>query len=447
MVLHFLTEEALADDDMRLVRAIELEERRRLRKKRVRREGRRFNQEIDDLTDARFRRYFRLTRPSFAKFCVAMIDTVGVEVFKPEGSFDPVQLPGGGVRPSTGGGAINTCGGSMSGEVRVAIFLRLLAGASYLDLMVIFQVTHDPVYRSFRMVCDWVNRSFTFPLVPALETEDTEYFKAISATFADGSSRGHFTGCIGALDGVAIRIRKPTLSRDIRDPGSYFCRKGFFALNCQAICDANKRISWLSSRHIGSCHDSVAFTDTRLYSLLMAKQDFLEREAFFIVGDSAYNIESFLLSPYADAEPRSIEDSYNYYHSSCRIRIECAFGEIVMRFGILWRALKFDIAFVGEIISAACLTHNFIVDERDEVGGANPTRSYAREVPCSVAPVVSDNNEPKPSGRPSNESTTSREKGNSLRRALATILDDAGLKRPMMEGMKYNQYGMVYMEY
>ena len=59
-----------------------------------------------------------------------------------------------------------------------------------------------------------------------------------------------------------------------------------------------------------------------------------------------------------------MEDSYNHYHSNCRIRIECSFGEIVMRWGNFWKTLTFDLEQVGGIISSAGLLHNFIVDER-----------------------------------------------------------------------------------
>jgi hypothetical protein len=32
------------------------------------------------------------------------------------------------------------------------------------------------------------------------------------------------------LDGLAVKIRCPTLSDLISDPGNYYCRKGFYAL-------------------------------------------------------------------------------------------------------------------------------------------------------------------------------------------------------------------------
>jgi hypothetical protein len=66
----------------------------------------------------------------------------------------------------------------------------------------------------------------------------------------------------------------------------------------------------VSSRHIGSCHDSVAFTDTKLYGLLQKKTDFLVKQGYFIDGDSAYNMESFLLVPYLQPSPSSMEDMH-----------------------------------------------------------------------------------------------------------------------------------------
>ena len=140
---------------------------------------------------------------------------------------------------------------------------------------------------------------------------------------------------------MALKIRCPTIIEFLRDPGAYFTQKGFHALNCQAICDVKKRVLWLSLQHIGSAHDSRAFKDTRLYKLLIEKKAFLRRLGFFFVGDSAYDLESFLVVPYDDATTKSPEDTYNFWHSNCRIRIECVFREIIMRFGFFWRALKF----------------------------------------------------------------------------------------------------------
>jgi hypothetical protein len=191
--------------------------------------------------------------------------------------------------------------------------------------------------------------------------------------------------------------------------------------------------------------------------MLQLKRDFLYNHGFFIVGDSAYCMESFLLVPYDRPNMRRSEgqqqDAYNFYHSNCRIRIECTFGEIMMRWGIFWRKLQFDVAVVGEIIAAAGLLHNFIVDERDAESScyiANFSHTNLRddnehdeEVPVAM---VTDNNERKPPGRPTLEDALSKQKGRDLRRAICWNLASRQLARPTQTGFRYNSYGMIYME-
>ena len=54
---------------------------------------------------------------------------------------------------------------------------------------------------------------------------------------------------------------------------------------------------------------------------------------YYILGDSAYAIESFLLPLYDKATPISSEEDFNFYHSGARITVECIFGEIDLRWG------------------------------------------------------------------------------------------------------------------
>jgi hypothetical protein len=321
--------------------------------------------------------------------------------------------------------------------------------------MVIFDLSHRSIFRIFHTVICWINRTFSYPLLQALVDEDVNFFSTISEDFSNSPSDGVFTGCIGALDGLAIEIKKPTLSSSIRDPGSYYCRKGFHALNCQAICDSNKKLLWISTEHQGSCHDSAAFTATTLYRVIQKKRDFLHNNRFFLAADSAYSMEFFVLVPYERPSMMKsdgqMEDAYKFYHSNCRIRIECTFGEVVMRWGIFWRKLQMDIAAVGEVISAEGLLHNFIIDERDSVWSNNYISSFShsnlrvdndRDPEVHVA-MVADHNEPKPSGRPSNSDALFKEKGRNMRRALCWSLDSNQLTRPTQSGFKYNRESFV----
>ena len=69
--------------------------------------------------------------------------------------------------------------------------------------------------------------------------------------------------------------------------------------------------------------------------------------------------------PYDKASPRSSEDAFNFYLSSSRIYVKCAFGEIDRRWGILWRQLEFTLRKSTEVIDACMRLHNFLVDYRE----------------------------------------------------------------------------------
>ena len=102
----------------------------------------------------------------------------------------------------------------------------------------------------------------------------------------------------------------------------------------------------------------------------------------YILGDSAYSIRFFLLVPFDNASAHSVEDGFNYHLSTCRIWVECAFGEIDMRWGILWRALPFSLRNNVKVIDAAMRLHNFIVAYRmRHIEASDPTevREYQDE--------------------------------------------------------------------
>jgi hypothetical protein len=275
-----------------------------------------FTEITDSLTNTQFRRMFRMPRTTFVKLCTKVGESVGDDIFKSENKTRS--------RKKTDN-ATKFRGGVISGEVRMAAYLRIMSGASYLDVFMIYDMKTKQIYNSFEKCLGWVNDTFTLPLVKALQDKDVKFFEELSEAFSQASN-GIYKGCFGSLDGLVLKIKRPVITKDLPNPGVYYCRKGFFALNCQAICDVRKRVLWMSSKHIGSCHDSRAFMDTSLYKLLQDRKDFLKQHGFFLVGDSAYNLESFLLIPYSQAAPQSDEDAYNFWQSNSRIRIECCFG-------------------------------------------------------------------------------------------------------------------------
>jgi hypothetical protein len=107
-------------------------------------------------------------------------------------------------------------GGVVPGEIKVAMAIRMLAGASYLDLIVTYGITKSFLYSSFFEVIGWINETFSFPLVDALKSKDMAFFQRISHGFANFTS-GIIKGCIGAIDGS---IFCPSES-EVPDPKNY----------------------------------------------------------------------------------------------------------------------------------------------------------------------------------------------------------------------------------
>lgn len=398
------------------------------------------------VSDTHFRKQFRMNRNTFSNLCNVLSAAVGESTFRSESS----------VLSSRNAASLIHRGGLIPGEVKTAISIRFLAGGSYLDLIPLFDVSQSRVYVIFDQFLDWVLKAFEFPLAKLIFDENWPALAALAEPFSYGSN-GVFAGIIGPLDGLAIRISSPKLS-EVSDPGNYFCRKGFFALNVQAICDRFKKFTWCYTSNKGSTHDSVAFTNSRLYSLLTAKADKLEDKGFYLLGDSAYNLTPFILVPYSTDEVRNdtsgMCDAYNFYLSSSRILIECAFGELVMRWGILWRTLQFDLAKCQRIVQVCMLLHNFIKDEadKDEDGDLMASMDFRPSDHNSTSntehafPLVVDNNERLVGGRRTQAQEQSRVRGECIRRSLAVLLQLNGMRRPLHSGMRYNEYGHVFFD-
>ncbi|XP_061187109.1 putative nuclease HARBI1 [Saccostrea echinata] len=168
----------------------------------------------------------------------------------------------------------------------------------------------------------------------------------------DFSRRAGFPSVVGALDGTYIPISGPSNYRD-----SYICRKGYPAMHLQAVCDSDLKFLDVFSAYPGSVHDARVFKNSPLYQALQELPP-----KFHLLGDSAYPLTTFLLTPFRDNDHLSTEQKcYNSAHSSTRVDIERCFGLLKGKF----RKLKFlDMHKVEEIpsmIIVCCALHNFII--------------------------------------------------------------------------------------
>jgi hypothetical protein len=142
--------------------------------------------------------------------------------------------------------------------------LHYLAGGSYVDIAMAYSVSVSTFYYIDDTVSDINNcLKLKFPW------NDRERLEKISEGFTRGRSPLH--DCVGALDGIAIKIVEAS-SSDVDNSVTYYNRKGSFGLCVQAVCDSDYRSTFSSTLCPGSTHDSVAFAASKL-------SRFLERPA------------------------------------------------------------------------------------------------------------------------------------------------------------------------
>lgn len=86
---------------------------------------------------------------------------------------------------------------------------------------------------------------------------------------------------------------------------------------------------------------------------------------YFVVADNAYPQSRAVLTPFNQAElhNRPDRDSYNFYLSQCRIRIEMAFGLLVNKWRIPKRPLCVQLKYAPHLIHACMRLHKFCINQ------------------------------------------------------------------------------------
>ena len=154
------------------------------------------------------------------------------------------------------------------------------------------------------------------------------------------------------------------------------------------------------------------------------------------MGDSAYAIESFIIPPFDSPGKCTPEDDFNFYHSSARITVECAFGEIDLRWGIFWKRLTSSINNSIVTCEGAMHIHNFLVDHRMKnntpvVADTTERERFVDDM-CDNAifnMVITNDSNRGEGGRPNNEEKLRRMNGVKLRDELKNALVNLNMHR------------------
>lgn len=255
--------------------------------------------------------------------------------------------------------------GPITEASRLSQALRYFAGGDPLDICQTHNVAPSEPLRSVWIVVDAIHKASQLKIVfPATHFEQLKVAEGFKK-----KSDVNFDNCVGAIDGIHIWTHKPT-KHDVEDLGfgelKFFCgRKLKYGLNMQAACDARGRFLDVYIGTPGAASDFYSFGMSPL-------KEKLEKEGFLypglcLYGDNAYVNTASMAVPYRNVSLQTdkYKDAYNFYQSQVRINIECAFGILVHRWGILRKAIPCNIPVnkTMSLVMALCKLHNFCIGE------------------------------------------------------------------------------------
>ncbi|GBN88586.1 hypothetical protein AVEN_134571-1 [Araneus ventricosus] len=86
----------------------------------------------------------------------------------------------------------------------------------------------------------------------------------------------------------------------------------------QKICDVNMRILNINAKYPGSTHDAFIWRHSAIRNALLANN----QAGSWLIGDAAYPLEPWLMTPISNADEDSPSARYNDAHTWARNTIE-----------------------------------------------------------------------------------------------------------------------------
>ncbi|XP_040355938.1 putative nuclease HARBI1 isoform X1 [Ixodes scapularis] len=152
------------------------------------------------------------------------------------------------------------------------------------------------------------------------------------------------------------------------------------------VCDADCRIMCIDPRYPGSVHDSFVWQFSWLRNQL--EQGQVPRDGRFLLGDSGYPLEPWLITPVPGNHATSTAcGRFNKAHSSIRSVVERCIGLLKNRFRCLQRhrALYYHPSTATAIISACAVLHYICLasSEPEPESDSDPEESELESEPSS----------------------------------------------------------------
>nr|XP_027219749.1 putative nuclease HARBI1 [Penaeus vannamei] len=168
---------------------------------------------------------------------------------------------------------------------------------------------------------------------------------------------------LGAIDGCHVKVKAPS-----RMQADYLDRTLHHSVTLLAVCDVEKRFTFISAGFPGSAHDSRVFKNSVLYEKIKKEPSTVfPTQKHYIIGDSAFPLLEHLLVPFRKSDNLACNrKKFNKVLSQTRVVVEHSFGLLKGRFRKL-RHLDVDIDRAQYLITACCVLHNLTICNHEEI--------------------------------------------------------------------------------
>nr|XP_054774507.1 putative nuclease HARBI1 [Lytechinus pictus] len=245
--------------------------------------------------------------------------------------------------------------------LKLAITLRyMVTGNSYKSLQYSFRVAHNTISVFIPEVCQAIVEEYKDEVFDFPTTSDG--WKKVAETFC---KRWNFHHVCGALDGKHVAVRRPRTSGSL-----YYNYKGFFSIILLALVDADYKFLWGDIGSQGSSSDCQIFNHSPLRAGLEngtlglpdpeALPDDDKPIPYFIVGDDAFPLRTWMMKPYSHRGLTNGERIFNYRLSRARRVVENSFGILAHRWRCLLGTMQQDPEKAKVIVMAAMCLHNLM---------------------------------------------------------------------------------------
>ena len=174
---------------------------------------------------------------------------------------------------------------------------------------------------------------------------------------ADSFYKYGYPNVIGAIDGSGIQVKVPAI-----DKNDFWTYKYGTYVNLTAVCDAEKRFLNINVGQSERNHDSHIFRCSPLAKMILL--DGAIPAQYHIVADAAYGLHTNIMIPYPGRELSVARQLHNTLHSSTRMVIERAFGDLKNRW-LRLHSLRCDVGTAVRVIAVCCILHNICIDSGD----------------------------------------------------------------------------------